>query len=261
MSDSSIASKISKIKPVGIINYDSSFDLSEFQEGMRGKFSKLDYYEKNMYRRIEELKYIHKDIILTLDRINEHISLANRQLELFNKMGDRTITKVEEKEYRESVSYDQQGYLNLDVRILFVLIGVFMDKMPRLLNSLLKRGKKPKGSSFYRYKNSIKKYGGKELDELKKIIHSTEWYYGKGGVKDIRDDYVIHHPAGQGLSSRGPNYISSTIATRRDEVLRLESISNESIQAIILVLEKFIRDIHRFIKENYNSIPHEISYS
>lgn len=259
MGDSSIASKIHKIKPVGIINYESSFDLSEFQEEMRGKFSKLDYYKKNMYRRIEELKNIHKDITLTLNRINKHISLANRQGELFNKMGDRTITKVEEKEYRESLSNDQQGYLNLDIRILFVLIGVFMDKMPRLLNSLLKRGKKPKGNSFYRYKNSIKKYGGKELDELKKIIHSTKWYYGKGGVKDIRDDYVIHHPAGQGLSSRGPNNISSTIGTRREEVLRLESISNEYIQAIILMLEQFTGDIHRFIKKNYASIPHEIS--
>ena len=261
MGDSSIASKIPKLKPADIINYDSSFDLSEFQEEMRGKFSKLNNYEKNMYRRIEELKHIHKDIILTLDRINEHISLANRQIELFNKMGDRTITKVEEKEYLDSFKNEQSGYLNLDIRILFVLIGVFMDKMPKLLNSLLKPGIKPMDKNYYRYKNSIKKYEGKELDKLKKIIHSTAWYYGKGGVKDIRDDYVIHHPAGQGLSSRGPNYIASTIATRRNEVLILKSISNESIQAIILLFETFIKDIHRFVKENYSNVPHEISHS
>jgi len=249
--------RIPNFKPISLIKYDDAFYLSNIlkkYDNLRKTndfFFSLNPYHKNIYRYILELENIYRDIILTINRINGHYKISNRQLELFTKIN--MLNEYEQTEYDELLKYDLQGYLRLDIRILFVFINIFMDKIPKFLNSLFKPGTKPRSSSYHRYVKSLEKFNGTEIDHLKRIVNSAYIWYED--IKEIRDAYVVHQPAIHGASAYGDDYISTVLSTSKYKGIRYKPISNEYIQSIINVLEKFVKDVTNFLETHYDNIP------
>jgi len=79
--------------------------------------------------------------------------------------------------------------INIDIYSFILFSHILMDKIPHLINYLVKGETKPKIKSFTSFKKEINKCKGEHIDELKEIINRTSWYKQ---LDSLRDKAIVH---------------------------------------------------------------------
>ena len=242
-------------------NLGKSF-LKELESSKTNIEASLD---KELWLRACDLHCAFIDIALIISRINEDGTKVNRREELHEIAHGRMWTDEEEKEF-ESFSY-AINYLVLDVKTLIININIFMDVLAKFLVLFIKKSEKlPESKNFPRFKKHLKNYKGREIDELKKIIYeNTEWF---DDIKDLRDDFVIHHPAGRHALEFFDGIAHIPLTTTKKEYNRghiidgaiAKSISLEKIDSTLSQLKELLKELNKYLYEKINTLPFEAEY-
>lgn len=255
-----------RISPIKEIDWKAEYNLG------KSIWEKLEsnetYVEVSLRKKLRlkclDLHCVFLDLALIVSRINEDGSIVNRQEELFKIAHDRMWTDEEEKEY-ESLQFSI-NYLLLDVKTLLVNIVIFMDVLAQFLSLCIRSEKQPKSKSFSSFERDLKKYEGREIEELKKMIgENTDWF---DDVKDLRDDFIIHHPAARHtLEFRdGVAYIPLTTTKKGHDQRHIvldaiaRSISIEKIDSILSQLKELLKKLNEYFYKNIHMLPFEAKY-
>ena len=222
---------------------------------------------KKLWLKCLDLQGVFLDLGLIVSRINEDGSIINRRQEFLEIAHDRMWTNDEAKEY-ESLEY-AISYLLLDVKTLLINIMIFMDVLARFLSLCIRSKKQPNSRSFSKFKKDLENYKGRETEELKEMIYEkTSWF---DEVKDLRDDFIVHHPAARHvLEFRGGEaYVPFTTTTRgyneqkKSKIVMgaiAKSISVKKIDDIISQLKEFLGDLNEYLSQRINMLPFEAEY-
>jgi len=229
------------------------YSLHEF----RDKFISLKLHVNipNFMSIHTDLSNLFSELNHIVKRLNNDISDANRILDIWDKVvEDKKIDEVQDKELDEA---EYIAYFHIDIKTLYIWFMIFMDKLPKFLILLFKRMESmPETRDYDHFYKSLKNYKGKEIEELYIILNA--YYIWFKEIKDIRDDYTIHHPRISMhflTSSKSKEYISGSIGTVRKDQPQSIPISNEKIDAQLQVFLGFIRSLNDFLCKNVEKIP------
>jgi len=255
-----------RFSPLKEIDWRAEYNLGKsFREKLEsGKINIEVSLGKKLWLKSFDLHCVFLDLALIVSRINEDGAKVNRREELFEIAHDRMWTDEEEKEYK-SLGYTV-NYLMLDVKTLLINIMIFMDILTQFLSLCIKSKKQPRSSSFARFKKDLKNYRGRGIDELKEMIYeNTDWF---DEVKDLRDDFIVHHPAARHTLEfhDGIAHIPLTTTKKgydqRHIVLGAiaKSISIEKIDSTLSQLKELLKELNEYLCERINTLPFEAEY-
>lgn len=235
--------------PLQEINHKEELYLERFVhkwqevETKEAKLKKLHLYHT-------DLRFIYIDIALTILRINEDGFKLNRSEELWEIIAEREWTPSEHDEWESLRIFI--NYLNLDVKSLFILILIFMDKLARFL-SLVVEAENLQNRNFNTFKKDLKKLRGKKIEELTRLIsNNTEWFEK---VKDIRDDFIEHHPGPSGSIGFCNGKGHATLTTTKSGDTNFKHISIEEINDILAKLKEFLKSLNEFLCSHIDVLP------
>lgn len=229
------------------------YSLIDFNKKILDSNYGKTYWEKSHLLDLD-LRHCFFDLRLVILRINENIEKMNREFELIDTSIERKLINKEAEEFINLSIYSD--YMLLDVKSLFIWINIFLDKMSKYLTSLILPSEKmPSNSGFHDFLRDIKKkFKGNEIDKLTKILTDYEMWYEN--IKNIRDDYVIHHSKFY-FRDVGRSEESIYVPLGTGKIKRI-SISNEYIDAQLLLFKNLLRDLNVFLCENIESLPFRI---
>jgi len=235
--------------PVREINYKDEFYLEKFVY----KWQEIKTNETKLRKLLlyySDLRSIYIDIALIVLRINQDGSKLNRSEELWEIIKEREGTSLEFDELESLRIFI--NYLNLDVKSLFIHILIFMDKLAKFLSSVIK-AENLRNRSFDRFKKDLKKKRGKEIEEFSHLIYNkTEWFKK---VKDIRDDFIEHHPSVSGGIGFRNGKAHATLTTTKSEDTIFEHIPIEEIDGILAKLKEFLKSLNEFLCSRIDVLP------
>lgn len=240
--------KRSKSVPLRRINYKDEFYFEKFVENSLHKWKEIESNQTRLKKLIlyqRDLLFIYIDIALIASRINEDGAKINRSEELWE------IIHQEERQLTESEADELDNlrifinYLVLDVKSLFINILIFMDKLARFL-SLLIETERLRSKSFDKFKRDLEKLRGKEIEELSRLVNRhTEWFKK---IKDIRDDFIEHHPGASGMMGFGDGKAHATLVTTKGGDKIFKDISIEEIGDVLSQLKKLLKGLDEYFR-------------
>jgi len=233
-----------------LLNFNKKIFVSKYREVYTNK--SVPFYL--------DLSRCFSEIRMIILRLNNDIMYINRLFEIYLSL-DRELTDEETEEYLSLDKYI--NFFNIDIESLFIWITMFMDKLAKFLHSLIHAsGRMPSNKGFNRFLNDLIKYKKegkikeKEIGNMIRILNSyITWW---NDIKDIRDDYIIHHQR-QFLTgvAKGGEIVSGSFGTFKEKGKTI-SISNEYIDAQLLILKSLLKDLNEFLCENIEALPFKI---
>jgi hypothetical protein len=255
-----------RFSPLEEIDWRAGYNLGKsFREKLESSKTNIEVsLGKKLWLKSCDLHCVFLDLALIISRINEDGTKVNRREELLEITHDRMWTEEEEKEY-ESFGYAVNCLL-LDVKTLLINIMIFMDVLTQFLNLCIKSKKQPRSSSFARFKKDLKNYRGREIEELKEMIYENTGWFDE--IKDLRDDFIVHHPAARHTLEflDGVAHIPLTTTKKgynqRHIILGAiaKSISIEKIDSTLSQLKELLREMNEYLCERINTLPFEAEY-
>lgn len=232
------------------INYKDEFYFEKFVENSLHKWKDIESKQTRLKKLIlyqRDLLFIYIDIALIASRINEDGAKINRSEELWE------IIHQEERQLTESEADELDSlrifisYLVLDVKSLFINILIFMDKLARFLSLLIEtRSMHARSKSFEKFKRDLGELRGKEIEEFSRLVNKhTEWFKR---IKDIRDDFIEHHPGASGVIGFRDGKAHATLVTTKGRNQIFKNISIEEIDDVLSQLEKFLKGLHEYFR-------------
>ena len=250
-----------RIPPLQEIDWENQFYLMEFKRKLESEKTNIEEHRRErLWLRCTDLSYIFIDIALIVLRINEDCSKVNRHEELFDKALKREPWTNEEEKEIASLRY-AVNYFNLDVRTLLVNLVVFMDSMARFLSWTIKSKKQVKSKSFVEFRKDIVKYKGKEVQKIRQLLdEKTHWF---NEIKNLRDDFIIHHAAARsGLEILdGETHVPLTTSKGGYPKQHItlgavtKNIPMKEIDAVLSDLKNMLKNLNNFLCERINQLP------
>jgi len=242
--------------PIQEINFKDEYYLDQFVHNL-GEIETKNPKLKKLFLYDRDLRFIYIDIALIVLRINKDGCQLNRKEELWEIILEREWTRSESEEY-ESLRY-LIDYLDLDVRSLFIHILIFMDKLARFL-SLVIDAKNLTRKSFDKFKKALKNLRGKEIEEFTCLINeNTGWFKT---VKDLRDDFIEHHPGASGIIvfSNGKSHVVLTTTEKMDMesktvYMEFKTVYIKEIDDVLAQLKKFLQILNDFLCNRIEVLP------
>jgi hypothetical protein len=253
-----------RITPLEEINWRKEYYIMNFfkelRKSSRVKISKSRL--KSLYLYNADLRSIFVDMALIVSRINVDGSCINRMEELYDFANYRKWTDSEAEEIEEL--QPAVDFFNLDVKSLLIFILIFMDKLAGFLSLLIdKKEKKLRAGSFFHFKKDLMKLRG--VQDIKQIItENTKWFKE---VKDLRDDFVEHHPGAGGAVTFKNGKAYATITTRKNVDRELKyivmdsqakDISIEELDEILSQLKKLLKTLDEHLRSQISILPFKV---
>jgi hypothetical protein len=256
---------INKIIPLQKIDWRKEFYLE-------GTLKKLEspreaHIKPQVHKRIRiegnALSKLFMYIAMIAERANEDGTKINIVEETYHSL-DSNIKKLTDEEIKEldkGPSYI--SLLCLDISTLIIFVRIFMDKLARL-SSLLISAKGVKAKNFNSFKRSLSKLKRKEIEAFARLIEeNTMWL---GALRNLRDDFVVHHPGAGGAlvffdSEAHVTLTTSKKITEEPKRILLDSeakdISMEEINNWLSNLKRLLFNLNAFLTENLEKLPFE----
>jgi hypothetical protein len=202
-------------------------------------------------------------LAMIAERINEDGAKFNLIEEIYQHVNsNKKLTDSEIEELDKGPFY--VSLFCLDMSSLIIFLRIFMDKLARFLGLLMAmRGIKTK--SFAVFKGSLKELKGKEIEAFVRVIEeNTTWF---DELKDLRDDYVVHHPGSATalLLADGKAYVTLTTSKRTKEPKHVlmnseaKDIPIEEIDSLLSNLKKLLSNLSAFLAENLEKLPFKVA--
>ena len=174
-------------------------------------------------------------------------------MELFKKYRDGLLNGDEEKGFASSVI--NEYFFVLDIKLFFIWLVVIMDKLAKLLSTLY-NSHEIKNKSFNTFSKNINKIKKENMNDFELLINSYQSWFDE--IRDIRDNYTIHHSRGMNLVVRSnTGYIATTLGKIIDNKAEYTSISNDKLDNHIIMLYSMLRSLDSYLCDNLNKIPFE----
>ncbi len=248
------------IPPLQDINVRREFYLKEFIHKLETQKTKMKKFRiKKLWLRSIDLRFIFYDISFIVHRLNTDFESFNRREELFEiaRSTGREWTPDEAEEYEKLSPII--NYINLDVKTLFVNIVIFMDKLARFLSWSFKEqiGNK----NFTVFRKAIANYGGKNAQKIFQILNKkSQWFKT---IKDLRDDFIIHHPASRGVMEflDGEAFIVLTTSKGGYDEKHIvfdavaKRIAVTEINNILSQLKELVQEINKYFCSHLEKFP------
>lgn len=241
--------------------------LDDFIEKLSKSVNELKFNEarlQELFLDDQDLRSIFIDISLVVSRINEDGLRLDRRQELFDIALSRKWTSIEKKEINDLDFV--VSYLLLDVRSLIVFLLIFMDKLARFLALLIKKGEsKLRSKSFYYFQRDLAKLKGKEIEEFSQLIKENSKWFAK--LKELRDDFVEHHPAAGGAISfeNGEANIALTTRKKTNKEPKFIIMGSQAkklpireVDEILLKFKELLRSLSDYLCSNFETLPIEV---
>ena len=232
-----------------LANFSERFGELSLERSRLEELASFDSDLRSIFRTMEVL-------IVRLNDDQDKVSRLHKLLMECTSRPDKRLSDEEEDEMRTLEPY--RLYYRLDVWVFFVQLSVFLDKIAKYLNLLFLSSDTPKDRSYISFKRSIKEFKGPEVTMLQTILNSYTIF---DEAKSIRDDYIIHHSREIHGIAYSDEYMSVILSARKDGRMKSISISNEYLNAVILQLKSFLRDLGDFLHTNAGQIPFRIEKS
>ena len=241
----------SRVTPLEEINYKDEIYFKRFVDRwleIETEGSKL----KKLISYYRDLHFLYIDVALIISRINEDASKINRSEEIWDIIhrGERKLRQSEANELDRLRIFI--NYLILDVKSLFINILIFMDQLAKFL-SLFIEARGLKNRSFYKFRKALKKKRGKEIEELRHLVSDNTIWFEK--VKDIRDDFVEHHPGASGMIGFHDGKAHATLVTTKTGDRIFRDISIEEISDILQKFKEFLKNLDQFLESHIKVLP------
>lgn len=200
------------------------------------------------------------DIALIVSRIDEDRVKVNRIIELFEiarTREDRMWTDEEANEY-ETLTH-AVNFFTLDVRTLLIYVVVFMDTLAKFLSWTIKATRQPSSRSFAAFRKDILNYRGDEVQRLSHLLNEgTVWFKD---VIDLRDDFIIHHPAAMaGLGFANGRASVHLRTSKGDQWQVVKRIPVKRIDGYLSQLKDLLRNLNEFLCSRTAVLPIESEY-
>ena len=219
---------------------------------------------KKLWLKSSDLHSVFLDLALIISRINEDGTKVNRREELFEIIHDRHWTDEEEREY-ENLGFGVNCLL-FDVKSLLINITIYMDVLAKFLSLCIKSNRQPRNRSFERFRKDLKNYRGPEIEVLKRIVNEYATWYDE--IKNLRDDFIIHHPAGRHALEFFDGIAHIPLTTTKKEYNHghiidgaiAKSLSIEKIDSTLSQLKILLTELNKYLTEKINAIPFKAEY-
>jgi len=240
--------------------FETAFKKIEFNR----KFPLIDYYRKvaakedrphlkSASRIQDELHGQYVDLCLILDRINEHIENWNVEGAAFNKLASGEDSKEVRDIFNEAQERSKKDYLNLDIRVFFIFMNSFMDRVPLLIKSYFVSQSLPAHRSYSRFLSSLDKFSGKDIEKVKTLIASTKAWFPY--VKEARDDYIIHQYSARGISHGRTGVASTTLTSKKKGGMSIIQTDTKFIEFLYDRLYFFLTELNDYLVSNADVAP------
>jgi hypothetical protein len=146
--------------------------------------------------------------------------------------------------------------INLDVYSLIIFLDILLDDTSRFLEYLFIEPHFLKFGCFKDLKYSMNKCGGERIEELNKIIQSTDWYLE---LNKLRNQPVVHIAARQNMIERRGDNVGIYLRTRTSKykISEIKFMSNLVIDELCDNVHSFLKELNNFLCNNFDYLPME----